>query len=93
MDIGLLPSRTKILLIGWPADVTEDDVRDALASYGELADVFIPVDGPTQRAKRAGWVSFQYADDAKALMESGEELRILGQKVKLEWWSKREVSA
>lgn len=63
--------------------LTEDELREALAQYGEVTSVRIITDRETNRSRGFGFAEFANADDAKAAMEGlngqqvgGRELRV-----------------
>ncbi|QQS64459.1 RNA-binding protein [Candidatus Saccharibacteria bacterium] len=63
--------------------LTEDELREALAQYGEVTSVRIITDRETNRSRGFGFAEFANADDAKAAMDGlngqqvgGRELRV-----------------
>ena len=41
-----------------PDNITKDDLRDKFGKYGEIGDIFIPVDGSSQRSRGFAFVRF-----------------------------------
>merc|ERR1711931_232782 len=41
-----------------PDSITKDDLRDKFSKYGEIGDIFIPVDGSSQRSRGFAFVRY-----------------------------------
>ena len=73
----------KLYISNLSYNLTEDELKEALAQYGEVVSVRIITDRETNRSRGFGFAEFANGDDAKAAMEglngqelSGRELRI-----------------
>ena len=55
----------KLFVGGLSWDTTDEGLRQAFASFGELAEVKVITDRETGRSRGFGFVSFEQEDDAK----------------------------
>jgi len=47
-----------VLVSGFGTDIIEEDIRDKFAKYGEIGDVFLPLDRDTRRNRGFGFVRY-----------------------------------
>jgi RNA recognition motif-containing protein len=73
----------KLYISNLSYNLTEDELKDALAAFGEVTSVRIITDRETGRSRGFGFAEFASADSAKAAMDGlngkevgGRELRI-----------------
>merc|ERR1712071_661246 len=52
-----------------PDNITKDDLRDKFGKYGEIGDIFIPVDGSSQRSRGFAFVRFHDKRDMEDCLD------------------------
>lgn len=74
---------SKLYISNLSYNLSEDELKEALAAFGEVTSVRIITDRETGRSRGFGFAEFANADQAKAAMEGlngkevgGRELRI-----------------
>lgn len=74
---------SKLYISNLSYSLSEDELKEALAAFGEVTSVRIITDRETGRSRGFGFAEFANADSAKAAMEGlngkdlgGRELRI-----------------
>lgn len=74
---------SKLYISNLSYNLSEDELKEALAAFGEVTSVRIITDRETGRSRGFGFAEFAKAEDAKAAMEGlngkevgGRELRI-----------------
>ena len=61
-----------------PRDCTVEDLRGPFEKFGEIGDIYIPLDGRTRLPKSFGFVRFRHLDDAEAAVTGMAGLEIAG---------------
>ena len=60
-----------------------DELRKVFAEFGEVVDVYLPLDYHTRRPRGFGFVQFSNADDASAARRAVDQTEIDGSKVEV----------
>jgi len=69
-----------------PESVQKDDLRDKFSKYGDIGDIFIPVDGSTQRSRGFAFVRFYEKRDMEDCLDDLKDgIDILGKDCKVEF--------
>jgi RNA recognition motif-containing protein len=76
-------SSGNLYVSGLADSVTEDVLRSAFISFGELADVHVPIDPKTGLSKGFGFVLFEFEDDALSATDNMDKNVIHGQRIRV----------
>jgi RNA recognition motif-containing protein len=63
--------------------VRGDEVKEFFSRFGEVRDVYLPVDYYTRKARGFGFVEFLKYEDAKTALERTDNVEVLGNVVKV----------
>lgn len=83
------PTRTTSLLVRnlvssrQDYKVRNDEVKEFFSRFGEVRDVYLPVDYYTRKPKGFGFVEFINYEDAKDALERTDNVEVLGSVVKV----------
>ena len=64
-------------------DVTEDDLQNVFADYGEVKRVYLPVDRETNRKRGFGFVEMSNDDDESKAIETLDGAQWMGRQIKV----------
>ena len=73
----------KLFVGGLSWDTTEDGLRQAFASYGEITEAKIITDRDTGRSRGFGFVTFAQDDDAKTAISKMDGTNLDGKTIKV----------
>jgi RNA recognition motif-containing protein len=63
--------------------VKSDEVKEFYSRFGEVRDVYLPVDYYTRKARGFGFVEFLKYEDAKSALEQTDNVEVMGSVVKV----------
>lgn len=72
---------TKLYVGNLPFSITEQELRDAFASYGDVADAKIISDKFSGRSRGFGFVEMASEDQAKSAIEKLNDTELSGRKI------------
>jgi len=72
------PPNTSLYVKNIPDETLPDDLRDLFSKYGNLSDVYIPMDYYTKRPRGFAYVQFEDPRDAEDAVESVDGKRLFG---------------
>ena len=64
-------------------DITEDDLQEVFADYGEVKRVYLPVDRETKRRRGFGFVEMTSDDDESTAIETLDGAQWMGRQIKV----------
>ena len=64
-------------------DVTEDELREVFADYGEVTRVYLPVDRETKRRRGFGFVEMSNDDQEATAIETLDGAQWMGRQIKV----------
>ena len=73
-------------------DITEDDLQEVFADYGEVKRVYLPVDRETKRKRGFGFVEMINDDDESTAIETLDGAQWMGRQIKVNKAKPRENS-
>jgi RNA recognition motif-containing protein len=76
-------SSGNLYVSGLAESVTEDVLRSAFISFGEVVDIHVPIDPRTGISKGYGFVLFEFADDALSASDNMDKNIIHGQRIRV----------
>ncbi|KAG4072476.1 hypothetical protein HA402_004408 [Bradysia odoriphaga] len=74
---------TKVYVGNLSWNTTDDTLREAFASYGQVLDAIVMRDRDTGRSRGFGFVTMATEDEAKAAIEALNEQELDGRRVKV----------
>lgn len=78
----------KIYVANLPYSITESQLEDFFARYGEVSDIYIPKDHYTGKVRGFGFVEFESKDDANKLLRDKEAKYLGGRKIYIQEFKK-----
>mmetsp|Transcript_16830 Transcript_16830/g.30157 ORF Transcript_16830/g.30157 Transcript_16830/m.30157 type:complete len:147 (-) Transcript_16830:2490-2930(-) len=83
-DRSRSPKRTTSLLVrNLDYKVKGEEVKEFYGRFGEVRDVYLPVDYYTRKPRGFGFVEFMNYEDAKAALEQTDNVEVMGSVVKV----------
>ena len=73
-------------------DITEDDLQEVFADYGEVKRVYLPVDRETKRKRGFGFVEMINDEDESTAIETLDGAQWMGRQIKVNKAKPRENS-
>lgn len=73
--------------------LTEDELREAFAIFGEITSVKIITDKETQKSRGFGFVEFERAEDAKSALAEMQDFDLKGRKIAVAFATRQEAPA
>ena len=64
-------------------DITEDDLQEVFADYGEVKRVYLPVDRETKKKRGFGFVEMSNDDDESTAIETLDGAQWMGRQIKV----------
>ena len=64
-------------------DITEDDLQEVFADYGEVKRVYLPVDRETKRRRGFGFVEMASDDEESTAIETLDGAQWMGRQIKV----------
>ena len=64
-------------------DITEDDLQEVFADYGEVKRVYLPVDRETKRRRGFGFVEMTSDEDESTAIETLDGAQWMGRQIKV----------
>ena len=74
----------KLFIGGVSYDATEDDLREAFSTHGQLKEVHIATDRETGRSKGFAFITFASKKDGLAAIKALHESKIHGRKISVQ---------
>ncbi len=74
----------KIFIGNLPAEITEDDVRQAFEGFGQVRSVTIITDASESKSRRFGFVIMPSADEAQSAIKKMHGKDFRGKKISVE---------
>ena len=72
-------------------DITEDDLQEVFADYGEVKRVYLPVDRETKKKRGFGFVEMSNDDDESTAIETLDGAQWMGRQIKVNKAKPRET--
>jgi len=72
---------TKLFVGGLPYSVTDDELQQLFAPFGDVASAKVIIDRETNRSKGFGFVEFNNDDEAKAAIDALHDSELGGRKI------------
>lgn len=72
---------TKLFVGGLPYSVTDDELQQLFAPFGDVASAKVIIDRETNRSKGFGFVEFNNDDEAKAAIAALHDSELGGRKI------------
>ena len=73
-------------------EITEDDLQEVFADYGEVKRVYLPVDRETKRKRGFGFVEMSNDDQESVAIETLDGAQWMGRQIKVNKAKPRENS-
>jgi RNA recognition motif-containing protein len=64
-------------------DITEDDLQEVFADYGEVKRVYLPVDRETKKKRGFGFVEMSNDDQESTAIETLDGAQWMGRQIKV----------
>ena len=64
-------------------DITEDDLQEVFADYGQVKRVYLPVDRETKRKRGFGFVEMSNDDQESTAIETLDGAQWMGRQIKV----------
>ena len=74
----------KLFVGGISYDATEEEIRNAFSSHGEIKDVHMAVDKETKKPRGFGFVTFSKKEDAEKAIKALNRSEFKGRKISVE---------
>merc|ERR1719183_368874 len=77
--------RYSVYVKGIPRDARSREIEDIFRKYGEIRDVYIPLDYNTKESRGFCYVEFQDERDAEDAIHEMNDREVMGRRVTVEW--------